>query len=131
MSDLKPVTIEFDGREYVVEKEDSIWGLIEAIEGVITFFELAKAFQRESYPTAKIFRAYATAIQYAGGNVTANELRSKSNYDDLGQYAGALAAILGMAQPGADVDLGDTEEAGKEAKKKAPTRKRSTAKTKG
>ena len=41
MSQLEPVTLSYDGKDYVVDKEDGIWGLIEAIEDVITFFELA------------------------------------------------------------------------------------------
>jgi len=48
MSQLEPVTLSFDGKEYKVDKEDGIWGLIEAIEDVMTFFELAPAFQSNS-----------------------------------------------------------------------------------
>jgi len=122
MSQLEPVTLSFDGKEYKVDKEDGIWALIEAIEDVITFFELAPAFQSNKFPTAKIFRAYAAALNYAGAKVTPNELRQASDYRRMGELAGSLAAILMMAQPGADVDLGSaegsTEDVAK-AKKKA------------
>lgn len=122
MSDLKPVTLTFDGQEYKVEKEDGIWGLIEAVENVITFFELAPALSSQRYPIAKIFRAYAAALNYAGANVTANQVRAASTSRDMGQMAGALVVVLMMAQPGADVDLptGDEgDEGGKRVQKKA------------
>lgn len=122
MSQLQPVTLSFDGREYKVEKEDSIWGLIEAIEDVITFFDLAPAMAAGKYPTARIFRAYAAALNYAGAKVTANKVREASDYHKMGEMAGALAVILMMAQPTNDVNLGEntasTEDA-EEAKKKA------------
>lgn len=122
MSQLQPVTITFDGRDYKVEKEDSIWGLIEAIEDVVSFLELAPALSTGKYPSAKIFRAYAAAINYAGGNVTPNDVRVASGYEDMGKMAGALLAITMMAQPGKDINLGEaqgTEEQGEELKKKA------------
>lgn len=122
MSQLEPVTLVYDGKEYRVTSDDGIWGLIEVIENVITFLELARHIANKTYPSAKIFRAYAAALNYAGATVNHNEIRESSKYVDLGKMAGALAAILLMAQPGGDVDLGEstssTEEA-EEAKKKA------------
>lgn len=122
MSQLEPVTLSFDGKDYKVEKEDNIWGLIEAIEDVITFFELAPSFAAGKYPTAKIFRAYAAALNYAGAKVTPNKVREASDYKQMGEMAGALAMILMMAQPSQDVDLGEAkgnDEQAEEAKKKA------------
>jgi len=117
MSQLEPVTLKFDGKEYTVDKEDSIWGLIEVIENVITFFELAPACAAGKYPTAKIFRAYAAALNYAGAKVTANQIREKSGYTDMGEMAGALVMIMNMAQPGADIDLGEAKASDQDAEK--------------
>jgi hypothetical protein len=122
MSQLEPVTLSFEGKEYTVDKEAGIWGLIEAIENVITFFEIAPALAEGRYPTARIFRAYAAALTYAGRRTTANEVREASNYQNMGEMAGALATILMMAQPGADVDLGEqtaSEQEAESVKKKA------------
>lgn len=115
MSELAPVTLLFEGKEYKVTTADSIWGLIEAIEDVVTFFELAPSLASGKYPTAKIFRAYAAALNFAGAKVTANELREKSDYKKMGEMVGALAAVLMMAQPGAGVDLGENTASDSEA----------------
>lgn len=122
MSQLQPVTLSFDGRDYTVDKEDSIWGLIEAIEDVVSFLELAPALGSGKYPTAKIFRAYAAALNYAGAKVTANDVRAASDYQKMGEMAGALVAITMMAQPGSDINLGEptaNEKDTEEVKKKA------------
>lgn len=122
MSQLEPVTFSYEGKEYTVDKEDGIWGLIEAIESVITFFELAPLFASGKYPTAKIFRAYSVALNYAGAKVTPNQVRQSSDYKKMGEMAGSLATILMMAQPPQDVNLGESKSSSEEAesaKKKA------------
>jgi len=121
VSQLEPVTLSFNGKDYTVDKEDSIWGLIEAIEDVVSFLELAPALGSGKYPTAKIFRAYAAALNYAGAKVTANQVRESSGYKRMGEMAGSLVAITMMAQPGADVDLGKStgnDQDAEKAKKK-------------
>jgi hypothetical protein len=117
MSQLQPVTLTFNDKEYTVDKEAGIWGLIEVIEDVITLFELAPALEKGKYPSARIFRAYAAALTYAGCKVSANEVREASDYRDMGQMAGALCAIMMMAQPGADVDLGSEKGNDQDAEK--------------
>ena len=122
MSQLEPVTLSFNGKDYTVDKEDGIWGLIEAIEDVVSFLELAPALGSGKYPTAKIFRAYAAALNYAGAKVTANQVREASGHKRMGEMAGSLVAITMMAQPGADVDLGEAtgnDQDADKAKKKA------------
>lgn len=106
MSQLQPVTLKFDGKEYKIDKDDSIWGLIEAIEDVISFLELAPKLSNNSFSSAKIFRAYAAALNYAGAKVTPKQVRDLSGYKDLGTMAGNLTMIMMMAQPGKDIDLG-------------------------
>ena len=117
MSKLQSVTLKYEGKDYVVSKEDSIWGLIEAIEDVVTFLELAPKMGSGKYPTAKIFRAYAAGLNFAGAKVTANEIREAVGYQELGEMAGALISILMMAQPGADVDLGKAQPSDKAVEK--------------
>lgn len=109
MSELQPVTLEYEGREYTVSTDDGIWGLIEAIEDVITFFEILPSFSSGKFPTAKIFRAYTAALNYAGAKVTPNDVRKSCDYKQMGEYAGALAMVLSMAQPGADINLGEAK----------------------
>jgi len=109
MSQLSPVTLEYNGRTHVIDKEDGIWGLIEAIEDVIGYFPLIQKMSKGDYPAAKIYRAYASALNYADPRnpVTPNQIRSETNYEDLGQMTGALAQILAMGQPDADLEVGD------------------------
>jgi len=122
MSQLKPVTLKFQGKEYKVDKDDSIWGLIEAIEDVVSFLELAQMMSAGKYQSAKIFRAYTEALNYAGASVNQFQVREAASYQDLGEMGGALLAITMMAQPGKDINLGDTsasESEVDELKKKA------------
>jgi len=122
MSQLKPVTFSYKGKDCTVDSDDGIWGLIEAVEDVITFLELLPLVQSGKYPTARIFRAYAAALSYAGCRTTAQEVRAESTYADMGTMAGTLITIMMMAQPPIDVDLGkpsSDSEAESEKKKEA------------
>lgn len=123
MSELQPVTLVFKDKEYKVEKEDNIWGLIEAIEDVVTLLYLAPRLQNGQVPAAKIFRAYAAALNFAGAQgVTPDEIRKGVDYKRMFQMANELATILLMGMPPADVDIGEVsapEKSVDKAKKKA------------
>lgn len=122
MSQLEPVTLKFKGKEYKVDAEDSIWRLIEVIEDVITFFDLVLSMNKGKIPVARVTRAYTEALNFAGANVTVSEVSAEIGYKENAAMAGALAQIMAMAQPGADIDLGKlkaTETQAKQAKKKA------------
>ena len=57
MSKLEPVTISYNGKDYTVDKESSIWGLIEAVEDVITHLELMNC-----YATRKFTGSYIQGL---------------------------------------------------------------------
>lgn len=123
MSKLNPVTLMYKGKEYTVEAEDGIWGLIEAIEDVIPYLELLPDLVSNNLKAAKIYRAFAVALQYVGaGKIDKNTLRSESDYKDLGNYGAQLLAILQMGQPGQGFTSSEArapEESAEEEKKKA------------
>jgi hypothetical protein len=121
---LQPITLTYKGRDYTVDKDDSIWGLIEAVESVIPFLELAPCLESGKLPSAKIFRAYTAALNYAGAKTTPMEVKAQAGWKNLGEYAGALAAILMMAQPSADLDLGDPTSEPTKKKKQRKSSKR-------
>lgn len=101
MSQLQPVTISYKGKEYTVEAEDGIWGLIEAVEDVIPYMELLPKIVGNNIPATKVFRAFASALQYAGcRGVSMHEIREAADYKALGEYAAQVLAILQMGQPG-------------------------------
>lgn len=100
MSDLNPVTLSYGGKDYEVTAEDSIWGLIEAIEGVVTYWGLFKMIASQEYEALRIYRAFAAALQYAGcRNVSMQDIRKAATYKDLGAMAGQLFVITQMGQP--------------------------------
>lgn len=125
MSELSSVTLGYNGKDYEVAP-DRVWGLIEAVEDVITFLELAPCFESGRYPAARLFRAYASALNYAGCKVTPDQVRQASDYRKMGEYAGALGMVLMMAQPGAGLDLGEPTSNPEEPKKKPRSAKRAS-----
>lgn len=125
MSELQPVTLSYNGKEYEVTTEDSIWGLIEAIESVTSYWALFKMITSQEFEAPRVFRAFATALQYAGcRTVTMHDIRRAAAYKDLGEMAGQLFAITQMGQPGAAIVKPEDsrkppEEEGEDQKKKA------------
>lgn len=124
MSELNPVVMSYDGKEYKVGSDDGIWGLIEAVEDVIPYMELLPKVLTNNVPATKIFRAFATALQYAGcRDVNMHDIRKAASYEDLGAMAGQVLAILQMGQPGADLVSADDARKppaeGEDQKKKA------------
>lgn len=104
MSQLQPVTLEFGGNEYTVDKDDGIWGLIEAIEDIVTLLWLAPRLHAKQVPAVKIYRAYAAALNYAGAkDVTIDELRAGVTPQRLMEMGYELAGILSMGMPPMDM----------------------------
>lgn len=123
MSKMQPVTLSYNGKEYEVSAEDGIWGLIEAVEDVVTYMELLPKLVANQIPATKVFRAFAAALQYAGARgVTMHDIREAADYSALGEMAAQIIAILQMGQPGQGFAADDSTlppEEVEEQKKKA------------
>lgn len=103
---MQQVTLSFNGKSHTVPAEKS-WGLIEAIEDVVTMAWLAPRLQDKQIPLVKIYRAYAAALQYAGaGVVTIDQIREGIDYRRGLEMAYEMAAILSLASPPIDLKIG-------------------------
>lgn len=129
---MQQVTLIFDAKEYVVP-ENKCWGLIEAIEEVVTLSWLAPKLQEQQIPMAKVFRGYAAALTYAGAkDVTVDAIREGVDYPRAFQMAYELAGILSLAAPATDANLSKVSDKQVEEVKKKPTaRPRKSASKRG
>lgn len=105
-----------NGKEWHVP-ETRAWGLIEAVEDVVSLQSLATRLNRDDLPAARVYRAYCAALTYAGAKgLTPNELREATDYRRCAVMAYELCGILALAQPGEglNLDTGINEEASAE-----------------
>lgn len=119
---MTEITLVFNDQEYRVSDAQS-WGLIEAVESVVSIFELLPAVQSGQPPMAKVCRAYAAALSYAGaGNVTPEQVRAGVDMAKMITMAGELAAILMLAFPEQEIKnaaaTAEGDPVGDDAKKK-------------
>ena len=99
MSNLpfKPVTLTWKGEDYEVAPE-RVWGLIGAIENVISRTKLVTKLHERDIPETKIAEAYAAALTYAGAKrVLPPDITIGSTPDQLFAKAFALFEILNLA----------------------------------
>lgn len=89
MSLFDEVGLSFGGVEYVV-KSDRVMGLIEVIEDIITIEEM----MRDGIKRAKLSRAYASALRYAGANVTHEQVYESLFGDE--KITATSAAVMGL-----------------------------------
>lgn len=128
MSNLpfKPVTLTWKGEDYEVPPE-RVWGLIGAIENVISRTKLVTKLHERDIPETKIAEAYAAALTYAGvKRVLPPEITIGSTPDQLFAHAFALFEILNLAvQPeGFGGDESGESKPGSPATTKAPAKQR-------
>ena len=95
MSCFDDVTISYDGAEYTVPS-NRVMGLIETIENHITLDELLSG---EGIQRAKMAKAYAAAIKYAGGKITQEEVYQTFFKDGLAAVQESIVALLAMMIP--------------------------------
>jgi hypothetical protein len=113
-----PVTLTFDGRDYEVGP-DQVWGLIGAIEDVISRPKLAIRISQNDPPETKIAEAYCAALRYAGArNIEPRDIMVGGDVTALLHKAMELFTILNLAS--APASMADSGEAGKT---KAPVTK--------
>lgn len=119
---MTEITLIFNDQEYRVSGDRS-WGLIEAVEDVISLFELFPALQSNKPPLAKVARAYAAALNYAGATgVTQHDIRAGVDLTQMLSMANQLAAILMLAFPEGEIAKASEQagaETSEEPKKKA------------
>jgi hypothetical protein len=106
-----PVHLEWDGKRYTIAP-DRVMGAIARVEQHVTLGELLNcAKERGSVPLATIANAYASVLQYAGGQVDAAVIyrammRDKNRADLMSAAIGGLAAMMlppnrdGASSPG-------------------------------
>lgn len=94
---FKPVTLTWKGEDYEVSP-DRVWGLIGAIENVISRNKLVVKLHERDIPETKVAEAYAAALTYAGAKrVFPYDITIGSTPDQLYLHAFALFEILNLA----------------------------------
>jgi hypothetical protein len=113
MSVFEDVKLTWGSDEYVIPA-NRIMGLIEVIESAIPINELAT----DSPPRAKLSKAYASAIRYAGGAITQEEVYASFFKGGLTAVATAAAGLIMMMIPPEHLRDDDTEKDETNGKKK-------------
>ena len=107
---------EFGGWEYTVPGNE-IFGLVEAVEEVITMFELTSG---KLPPATTLAKAYANALNYAGAeDVTAEDVYVNAFKDADFSLASAVYGILALMNPPDEV----TDPGKKKSRKKISPKK--------
>lgn len=119
---FQPVTLTFKGVDYTVEPEN-VWGLIGAIESVITRTRLVLAIHERDIPEAKVATALAAALNYAGAKVQPHEVTIGAQPLELMGHALALFSILNLALQPEGFPQGDASGEDKGTVKKASAKR--------
>lgn len=129
---FEPITLTWKGRNYIVQPKQ-ILGAIMRIEDTVTLTEMYSYFQRGGAPIAKLAKAYADVLVYAGVPKADDlEMEVYTSMFDEGsdrqkQASEAVIAILGMMVPPEHMQQqGKRQPAGNSARKvgRSSSRKR-------
>ncbi len=129
MALFEPIVLTWAGREYEIPA-DQVMRAIAKVEDILSFVQIARAFQERDLPLVKISQAYAAALRHAGARVTDEEVYGALFVgDDLQSLAiKALQTLQLMMIPPAHLRKGAPEGkavAGKTAQSsKKPSRQR-------
>jgi hypothetical protein len=102
MEIFKDVKLTWSGQEYKIPG-NRVMGLILRIESVITLSELASMGAKAqsdsliAIPLARISQAYSEALQYAGANISTEEVYAGMFAED-GNSNTIVAALIGLQQ---------------------------------
>lgn len=114
MSIFQEIGVTWKGKEYKVPA-NKVMGLVETVEEIITIEELADGKLRR----AKMSRAFAAVINYAGGHADLEEVYNRFFDASNGvEMAGIINSILQLMIP--PEHLQNKEEAPEEGNEKAP-----------
>ena len=72
-SKFKPITLAWRGKKLTIAA-NRVMGAIARIEDYVTIVELQHYAAKKTLPMAKLAEAFAAVIEYAGGQVTAEEV---------------------------------------------------------
>jgi len=96
---MEPVRLEWAGEEYRIPPRQ-IMGAILAVEDVMTLGALAAAAQSDSAPVARIAKAYAVALRWAGAVVDDYDVyRAIFGRDRFSKMLAAVNGLLGLMVP--------------------------------
>lgn len=93
MSCFDEVGINWKGSEYKIPS-NRVMGLIESIESIITLDEINSMMTSGRIVRSKISRAYSAALNYAGANITADEVYETLFGDEM--MASTVAVLTGL-----------------------------------
>ena len=98
---FEAITLGWNGREYTIPA-NKVFGAIECIEDAVTMVELARAAEKQTMPVARLCRAYANVLTYAGApGVSPDAVYSAmmSGGDSSEAMTTAITTLLGMMTP--------------------------------
>ena len=93
---FEEVRLQWEGKEYRIPPRD-VLRCIAAVEGVITLGELASAAVPGNLPLARLAMAFSTALQFAGADVTDEQVFDRmftNTGADMKERAAAAAMAL-------------------------------------
>jgi len=96
MGAFDDIKIGWAGKEYTIPARKAL-GAIAQIEEVVTFAELLRYAQAGQMPLAKISKAYATVLRYAGADVSEEDVYLGMFADDSSQQM-AFIAMQGLME---------------------------------
>lgn len=119
---FEDVTLSWKGQEFKVPA-NRVMGLVEVIEDVITLEELVS---KSGGKRAKLARAFANAISYAGGNVSQEDVYTSLFGEDSSRaISAAVTSILSLMIPPEHIrGKSEKQKAAKPKKQRASSRKR-------
>lgn len=98
MSIFKPVTLTWDGTEYVI-KEGRILPTIAQVEEIITYTEVCLAQVKNAQPIAKLSQALGVMLREAGAPVSDDQIYMEAMRDKLQSVTSMVAVLLSLMIP--------------------------------
>jgi hypothetical protein len=120
MGIFTPIELVWGGRSYTIPA-DKVMGAVCCVEDVVTMSELAAHAHRGGVQMAKLARAYAAVLRYAGAQVLDEEVY-RSMFTGDGASAAVTRGVQGILQMcvpvaarpkrGGEADAGNSQAAG-------------------
>ena len=127
MQPFEKITFSYKNNEYTVEPEN-VWGLIGAIENVISRLKLAIKLHTQDVPETKIAEAYCAALVFAGcKKITPREVLAGCDFREVMEMANQLFLIMSLASPPPDEKIAE-HDGGQSGKVQAVTKTKGSSK---
>lgn len=99
MSFFEPITLKWDGRDYVI-KADAVMEAVARIEAHVTMEELHAAMNGRGIKRVELSRAFGSVLRYAGANVTDEDIYAGMFAHDKGNTViAATVTLMAMMVP--------------------------------